>query len=101
MGLGLANEKEPDFRAKPMGFDFAELEKFIDPSRGDQVIDLSSVSEWKETKDMSINHRKQIDVAMLFGSNKPSGTYVSPKEKASAAAKAERREKRRAAKASQ
>jgi hypothetical protein len=91
--LGLTNEKVEEFKPRPLGFDFADLEKFIDPSRGDQVIDLSSVENFTDTREYVVNHRKQINMAALFGSSKVCGQYVSPRDKASAA----RREERKAA----
>lgn len=81
LGLDGAQAQLKEFKARPIGFDYADLEKHIDTSRGDSVVDLTNVDSWTETPRPAVNHRKVVDVAMLFGSNKPCGPYLSPREK--------------------
>ncbi len=83
--------QQKEFKARPLGFDYADLESHIDLSRGDEVIDLTNLKDWTETPRPAVNHRKIVDVSMLFGSGKPSGPYLSPREKETGVMKRYRR----------
>ena len=96
-----ANNNEFDeFKFKKMGGDASDLMKSIDLSRGDMVIDLSTIKEFDSTvytnKLKNVTYydtsRKSIDVKRLFGTNKPTGfvkkdreyRYLTPKRNAKA-----------------
>ena len=96
-----ANHNEFDeFKFKKMGGDASDLMKSIDLSRGDMVIDLSTIKEFDSTvytnKLKNVTYydtsRKSIDVKRLFGTNKPTGfvkkdreyRYLTPKWNAKA-----------------
>ena len=82
------NHEFDEFKFKKMGGDGTDLIKALDPSRGDMLIDLNTVTEFDSTvyanKLKSVTYydtsRKQVDVKRLFGSSKPTGFVQKDRE---------------------
>ena len=70
-------------KSRPTG-EFSEIEPYFDASRGDMIIDITNLEEWKEpdlvlAKESYADSRKKIQVNMLFGPNKTTGSILIKK----------------------
>ena len=70
-------QKNGPLALKPFG-DFSEIEQFIDPRKGDLIIDITNLENFEEPdrssyKEYYGNSYKEVDIASLYGSNKPYG----------------------------
>lgn len=76
--------KEKKFKSRPSG-DFDDIKPFFDESKGDYMLDITNLEQWEEPKldykpETYRDSRKTVQVGMLFGSNKPSGTLLTKKD---------------------
>jgi hypothetical protein len=78
MQLRLSNKKMMEVKSWPEG-DFAGLEPFIVPERGDCIIDLDTVHSYEDTLRPEVNSYKVVDTSSLYGSSKPCGPLKSVK----------------------
>eukprot|EP01041_Mallomonas_annulata_P003705 gene3705-7368_t len=77
--LGLDGASK-ELKARPIG-DFNDIEGFMDPSRGDILVNLTDLEHWDEPEKEMISDgyrdaRKTIQIGMLFGPNKIAGTIL-------------------------
>ena len=75
--MQLEKNDRKQFSPGPIG-EFSEIEPFFDPARGDIMVDITQLEEWRapEVKggvDERKECRKVVNISMLFGPDKPSG----------------------------
>jgi hypothetical protein len=78
--LKLDSPKKKEFKVRPLGFDMKDLSDHVDPGRGDVIIDITKLKDWKEPAREPINQYKVVDVTRLYGPDKPCGPLVVPRE---------------------
>lgn len=68
-------KNEEKVRIRPFGM-VEDIEKYYCEEDGDFTVDLSSIENWREPKELtqvSQNTKKQLKISFLFGTNKTSG----------------------------
>ena len=78
--LKLDGSVKKEFKARPIGFNFGELNEHFDPSRGDIEVNITNLSDWTEPEISVTNNYKVVDVTRLYGSSKPCGPLVVPRK---------------------
>ena len=74
-----SNEKKMPWKNRPFGDFEAEIMPYFDASRGDVIVDITNMSDWKEPVGVSSgtdernNDKKKVKIPLLFGSNKSFG----------------------------